>query len=116
MTHIPHHLRETACQMIADLETDQLEICLIPSTLQHQPTELKRRAVITQNPRWYQRFCAEWPKNRSRPRRKNKPDTRIVRANTIAALYEIASGRAATQYAQRLLPHVETYHGQMEAT
>lgn len=39
-----------------------------------------------------------------------KPDTLIRRRHTLRALREIESGRAATIYAQRLLPYIEDYY------
>ncbi len=66
------------------------------------------RQVDGRNPEWYQRFCAHYaPSRRTRPRRGKKSDTYIKRAHTLRALGEIASGKAKTVYANRLLPYVE---------
>lgn len=66
------------------------------------------RVVDEQNPLWYQKFCACYaPSQRTRMRRRKKPDTYIKRAHTLRALSEIASGKCETVYADRLLPYVE---------
>lgn len=98
----------TARMMRRELERRQLRVELAPSRV---PEVAARggmiRVVVERNPRWYRDFCAAYPKNRRRPRRKNKPDTKIRRGLTLRALREIEGGRCQTVYAERLIPFVD---------
>jgi len=58
------------------------------------------RCVQSQNPRWYQSFCALHISSRGRMRR--KPDTKIKRRETLRALAMLSQGRNGTQYTERL--------------
>ena len=103
----PDLLQQCIAQMMHDdLERRQLDVVLAPCFGWMGDTGRYRRVVQETNPRWYQKFCTDWPSNRSRPRRRRKPDTRIKRQATLRALREIASGHCRTEYAARLLPVV----------
>lgn len=93
--------------MAEELESNRLDICLVPSPVEFQPTGRKQRVVLEKNPSWYRRLCADYPSNRRRPRTKRHDDTRIKRRNTLSALKRISQGDASTEYTQRLLPIVE---------
>lgn len=60
-----------AAIMYEELLFSRLDVALVPSTPEHQPTRRQRRIVEERNPDWYRRFCREWPANRARPRKKN---------------------------------------------
>lgn len=101
-------MRETALVMAGQLESERLVVSLAPS----ERPEIAQaggmiRIVDGRNPEWYIRFCEDHPTRRSRPRRRRKHDTAIKRQDTLRGLYEIASGRADSEYAQRLLEYVE---------
>lgn len=99
--------RAAAAAMLDELNEYRLETVLIPSDLKHQPTARQRRVNVNENPLWYQRLCAMYPKQRTRPRNRRKPDTLIVRSHVQRALRELAAGRCETLYAARLLPFCE---------
>ena len=104
-------VRQAARYMRWELETSWLEVVLIPS---RDPEMAARggmiRVAVSQNACWYQSFCRDHLSGRKKPRRRMKPDTLIRRRHTLRALREIESGRAATIYAQRLLPYIENYY------
>lgn len=101
-------LRRAAQKMLLELESSHLEVVLIPS---RDPDCAMRggmiRAVQERNARWCRDFCAMYPKHRTRPRRKRKPDTRIRRELTINGLNEILRGRCRSVYAERLAHFIE---------
>ena len=101
-------IAEAAQYMLWDFQANQLIVSLAPSLI---PEVAERggkiRVVESSNPEWYQEFCADWPANRKRPRRKKHFDTRIKRSHTERALKELAAGRANSKYAQRLIPVVK---------
>lgn len=101
------HLREAARVMRCELESRRLIVELAPSRIPEIAAQGGCiRVVAERNPRWYRRLCADYPKRRTRPRRRRKPDTMIRRGLTLRALREIEEGRCETVYAQRLLPYV----------
>ncbi|MBE2200503.1 MAG: hypothetical protein IAE79_17945 [Anaerolinea sp.] len=96
-----------AAIMQEELLSSQLNVTLVPSPPEFQPTHRHRRVVEERNPDWYRQLCREWHSNRQRPRRKRHGDTKIKRQHTLRALAELANGRCQTEYAQRLRPYVE---------
>lgn len=94
-------------QMHHELASRRLEVVLIPSPVEHWPTDRHRRVVCERNPAWYRELCRQYPSQRSRPRRRRKPDTRIKRRHTMRALAEIEDGRVESEYAKRVYPFVE---------
>lgn len=97
-------LRESARMMRSELESQRLTIALAPC--QRGRRHQKIRVVEEQNPEWYRRLCATCPSRRSKPRNRQKPDTRIKRAGVLRALREMENGRCETEYAQRFLEFV----------
>ena len=99
-----------ALLMREELLCSRLDVTLVPSGLEWQPTQRRRRVVEERNPAWYRRLCNEWQSNgRCRPRRKKHGDTLIKRAHVLRALAEMGDGRCDTEYAQRLRPYVLEY-------
>lgn len=93
-------------QMRHELASTRLEVVLVPSPVEHWPTDRQRRVVCERNPAWYRELCRQYPSRRTRPRRRAKPDTAIKRAHTLRALAEIQDGRVESEYAQRVYPFV----------
>lgn len=103
---IPLLHRLIAEQMRHELASTRLEVVLVPSPVEHWPTDRQRRVVCERNPAWYRELCRQYPSRRTRPRRRAKPDTAIKRRHTLRALAEIENGRIDTEYAQRVYPFV----------
>lgn len=102
---------QTAAFMYNELLHTRLTVTLIPSRL---PEIAERggciRIVESQNPAWYQALCKAYPSKRTRPRRRNKPDTAIKRQQVLKALQHLANGNPPlTEYHNRLLPYIESY-------
>lgn len=106
----PKATRTAAASLIEELRSMKLEVTLIPAPSPKHPDH-KIRAVVNQNPGWYQALCAEYPSRRSRPRQRRGAyvDTRIKRAATLKALGDIAQGSNGTAYTKRLLPICQAY-------
>lgn len=58
------------------------------------------------NAEWYQDFCADYTKRRTKPRHRRKHDTKIERTTTIKALERIIKGDTSGTYAERLMPYL----------
>ena len=84
-------LRETFSYMYYDLLSNQLEVCLVPSTTHRVRNGCCSRAVVSKNPKWYQDFCRTYEYDA----RKKKMKTIIKRANTLRALKALSEGRAS---------------------
>ena len=104
---IPLLHRLIAEQMHHELASTRLEVVLVPSPVEHWPTDRQRRVVCERNPAWYRELCRQYPSRRTRPRRSAKPDTAIKRRHTLRALAEIEDGRVESDYAKRVYPFVE---------
>ncbi len=86
-------------EMLAELESNQLEIVLTPAPRPaHEGHMIRVRAG--QNPRWYREHCARFPS--SRRRRNPRPDTRVRRRDTVKALRDMLSGGSRSRYAVEL--------------
>ena len=95
----------TAKMMLAQLGSERLIVVLVPSRDPDCASKGgKIRAVESCNPDWYRDLCAEYVS--SRGTRRGKFDTLIKRQHVERALREIASGKVATIYAQRVIPYV----------
>lgn len=103
-------------QMRHELAGRRLEVVLVPSPVEHWPTDRQRRVVCERNPAWYRELCRQYPSHRSRPRRRRKPDTAIKRQHTLRALAEIEDGRVESEYAKRVYPFVKKAAEQYVAT
>lgn len=75
--------------LLAELESSQLQVVLVPALRQNAETDCIRVAV-EKNADWYRRFCARHQS--SRGHRRGKFDTRIRRANVVAVLRRLSSG------------------------
>lgn len=93
-------------QMHHELASRRLEVVLVPSPVEHWPTDRQQRVVCERNPAWYREFCRQYPSRRSRPRQRRKPDTMIKRQHTLRAMAEIENGRIDSEYARRVYPFV----------
>lgn len=103
-------------RMRDELDGRRLEVVLVPSPVEFWPTNQQRRVVCERNPAWYRELCSQYPANRSRPRRRRKPDTLIKRRHVLRALAEIENGRVESEYAKRVYPYVEKAAEQYVAT
>lgn len=89
--------KKLASAMADELERSTLEIALIPAPF----GRCKVRVPISQNPRWYAKFCAAYARVRGRW----KPlKTYIKRRCTLRALRQLAAGKPAGVYGDRLMP------------
>ena len=125
-------LRRAAERMLAELESSQLEVVLIPSKDRDCAMRGgKIRVAHMQNAEWYQDFCAQFTaKRRARCRRcfrrcqcekeeKRKRrwgkrprmlhDTSIKKQDTIRGLKELTRGKCVSIYAQRLAEFISSY-------
>lgn len=75
--------------LLAELESNRLEVALVPAPRPRHECHAIRVAV-SKNPTWYRRLCAAFPSSRNRSR----PDTRIRRASVARILSLLADGRA----------------------
>src|SRR5512133_513772 len=87
-------------ELLDELESNRLEVCLIPCRRECNIGGMIR-VPLSQNAKWYRDFCACYPS--SRRRKKSAFDTKIKRANTIAALNSILRGETRSVYASHLL-------------
>ncbi|MFN3925671.1 MAG: hypothetical protein ACK4K6_18870 [Pseudarthrobacter sp.] len=87
--------RDALQAMLDDLDSNRLDVILLPSRRYEVAIRGGMiRVVQATNPEWYRRLCADYPKRRSRPRNKRKPDTRIVRKTVRSILVNwIKTGR-----------------------
>ena len=93
-------MSETFAELLAEMESNRLEVALIPARYPRHEAHFVRVAV-GQNPPWYRRLCAAHPS--SRRRAKTAPDTRIRRANVLAVLGSLAAGKTTrSRYAAAL--------------
>ncbi len=89
-------------QMLMELESHQLRVCLVPLNPSKRGFNEGgcKLVLIDQNPLWYRRFCARHPS--SRGIRRGGFDTRIKRANTLRSLARMLAGHAAGKYETEL--------------
>lgn len=99
-------------QMLAELESSRLEVILVPLRRPANVGGMARVAASVNAP-WYRRFCAAFPSDRIR--RKAAFDTRIKRANTVAALNALIAGHCRSKYAPALLRIAAKYSPRLEA-
>jgi hypothetical protein len=87
--------------MLAELESNRLEVVLVPSKRAANPWDMIR-VCASRNAAWYRKFCAA----HSSTRKRSNPhhDTCIRRANTISVLSRLTEGkRTHSKYAEELL-------------
>ena len=98
-------LRETFSYMYYDLLSNQLDVCLVPSTTHRARNGCCSRAVVSKNPKWYQDFCRTYEYDA----RKKKTKTIIKRANTLRALKALSDGRKSKhKYVEHLTEIAES--------
>lgn len=84
-------------------ESEGLTVCLVPA----REGSGKLRAVMTQNPPWYQRFVSRFENCRGIGRKRTRrPRTFISRVRTVTALKRILAGNRSGVYAERLLEFI----------
>lgn len=107
-TPVTESLRAKAEEYLLELESNCLEVVLIPS---RDPDCYMRggmiRAVQSQNADWYRKFCSEHESNRKDSLRWRKFKTKIKRRETRRALKELQSGKCETPYAETLLLFIQ---------
>ena len=88
-SHLARKLRD-------ELLSSRLHVELIPN----RTGDAYIRVATQRNPSWYQRLCALHPSTRKR--KNHAQDTKIRRANVIAALNRLIDGCACGKYEQDL--------------
>lgn len=67
----PNLLEQCVADMMhEELESNRLEVVLVPSPVVYWPTERQRRVVCERNPGWYRQLCREYESGRRKPRKK----------------------------------------------
>lgn len=100
MTEIPFPMQALASELLEELQSERLEVTKIPGR-----DGGYIRAVITQNPEWYQRLCE---RHQGRRRRFPRSRTIIKRQDTLRVLRQLAEGDSRpTLYQERLLGVLE---------
>ncbi len=79
--------------MLAELESSELVTILAPSKRAVNPMD-SIRVNVSENCRWYKKFCALHISKRGT--RRGKPDTICRRHNVIVALQRLLSGKKPT--------------------
>lgn len=87
-----------ALDLLEDLESNSLEVVLIPAREQKHSLHFIR-CVQYQNAEWYRKFCEKYIS----ARKGFKIRTRIKRQATIKALQKIANGINDSTYTERIL-------------
>jgi hypothetical protein len=103
-------IRDLAQEYLLELESNYLEVVLIPS--RDQDCAMRGgmiRAVQYQNAEWYRAFCAEHESNRKDRMRWSKFKTKIKRRETRRALSELIAGKCETPYARTLKDFIQRY-------
>ncbi len=106
-------LVELAREYLLELESNCLEIVLIPS--RDRDCAMRGgmiRAVQYQNADWYRAFCAEHESNRRDRNKWRKFKTKIKRQLTRRALRSLIAGKCETHYAQALKEFMFRYEAQ----
>ncbi len=93
-------------QMLAELESNLLEVILAPSKRRERDWDMIRVAA-RRNCNWYRAFCARHSSDRIR--RNSLFDTRIKRRSTVRALNQLIAGKPAGKYAAELLEIAATH-------
>lgn len=89
-------------QLLAELESHQLQVCLAPSKRHDRRDHDMIRVCLDKNPRWYSKLCYDNPS--SRGVRRGGPDTRIRRQNILRVLRRLCSGQPSrSKYAPEIL-------------
>lgn len=100
---VPANLRSAVEVMIGDLESQRLEVALVPA----RRGDAFIRAVESTNPDWYRRLCANHTKCRKNKRKRcnhREHDTKIVRPRILGVLRRgLATGVLRSIYAEELL-------------
>lgn len=103
-------LRQLAREYLIELESNCLEVVLIPS--RDHDCAMRGgmiRAVQYQNADWYRVFCGEHESQRKDLHKWRKFKTKVKRHSTRRALQELISGKCETHYAQMLKEFIVRY-------
>ena len=88
-------------QMLCELESAKLEVCLAPSRRRDRRDHDMIRVAICRPPVWYSRFCCRHLSDRKRMN--NAPDTKIKRENVLTTLRVLTTkGASVSKYADEL--------------
>lgn len=101
--------QQTAECMLGELESQRLEVCLVPArTKKHEDHMI--RVALSKNPKWYSDFCSKYLQT-CRKRKKVLSDTAIKRNFTVRALTNIIQNRKTQPscYIVRLLTEIDLY-------
>ena len=92
-------------EMLMELSTEKLEICLVPSTIPEVADDGGMvRAVCSQNPKWYQDMCEAFPSNRFKGRTARKDYTKVNRRYILKLLVRmVTNGKTRSLYAPFIL-------------
>jgi hypothetical protein len=101
---LPVKIKLAAEELLAELESNSLQVMLVPTRYRMNEGGCVRVAV-SKNATWYRRFCALYASGRKRNNRAF--DTKIKRLATIRALERFAQGASPRGvYGERLQPIV----------
>lgn len=91
-------------EMLMDLSTNKLEVCLIPSQIEDCAKDGGMiRVAYNQNVDWYRKLCECYSCTRYKKRNPRKDYTKIKRANIIYILSTlIKNGKSRSKYAEDL--------------
>lgn len=88
-------------QMLAELESNSLQVCLAPSKRQINEHD-QIRVALSRNAKWYRDLCSHFHSGRKKHR--TNFDTLIKRQHTLSALNRLLSGHArGGLYEERIL-------------
>lgn len=97
-------MREVFNHMIYELESNRLEVFLMPAPAPAFPGH-QIRAVESQNPEWYRYLCRQYQSNRNSRKGKHKKhgDTKIKRRHILYILQHLADGKTVDSKYKKFL-------------
>ncbi len=110
--NVPEYSLYILDDMLMDLSTNHLEVCLVPSKIPECADDGGMiRTVTSQNPPWYQDLCKIYPCTRTKQRTDRKDYTKINRQNIMFVLEKmIKNKRSKSIYCKDLLNYAKTFH------
>ena len=105
---LPVSIRKRARALLNELDSNRLEVVLVPDRQScGYGNDFRRlRAVQSQNAEWYREFCRLYASS-SHPQRR-RFDTLIKRQATRRALIRLSEGVNGTVYSERLIRFIES--------
>lgn len=96
-------------EMLMELSTEKLEVCLVPGNVSEAVDDGKMiRVAVSQNPKWYRDLCESYPCTRYKKRSDRKDYTKIKRQGVILVLENmIKNKKSKSMYAQFLLDYAK---------